>query len=91
MQIYEFDTIIIRYIDENKIMKYDDIENIIQSIRTNIFTFQLTTENNAEIEFLNVNGNNKISLINDTKVFRQMSKPVRPYYQILNQSNVFFC
>jgi hypothetical protein len=56
IQIYECDTIIIRYIDENKIMKYDDIENIVRFARTNVFTYQLTAENYAEVEFINADG-----------------------------------
>ncbi|CAF3089011.1 unnamed protein product [Rotaria sp. Silwood2] len=55
IQIYECDTVSICFIDEHKIMKYDDIENIIQSVRKNIFTFQLVNEYCAEVEFINAN------------------------------------
>ena len=45
-----------RYIDEKKIMKYDDVEYILRSIRKNIFTFQFTDENYVEVEFINTDG-----------------------------------
>ena len=54
MQIYECDTVNIRYVDENKMMNYDDIENIVRSVRKNVFTFQLTDDNCVEVEFINV-------------------------------------
>jgi hypothetical protein len=60
IQIYECDTVNIRYINENKSMKYDDIENIIPSARKNVFTFELTDQNCVEVEFINVQGKNKI-------------------------------
>ncbi|CAF4955608.1 unnamed protein product [Rotaria sp. Silwood1] len=53
IQIYECDTISISYIDEYKIMKYDDIHNIIQCIKKNVFTFQLVNDYCVEIEFIN--------------------------------------
>ena len=45
-----------RYIDEKKIMKYDDVEYILRFVRKNIFTFQLTDDNYVEVEFLNTDG-----------------------------------
>ncbi|CAF3645504.1 unnamed protein product [Rotaria sordida] len=54
IQIYECDTVSICYIDEHKIMKYDDIRNIIQSVRKNVFTFQLVNQYYVEVEFINV-------------------------------------
>ncbi|CAF1511634.1 unnamed protein product [Adineta steineri] len=56
IQIYECDTIMMRYSDDKKIMKYDDIENIIQSARMNVFTYQLTDDNCVEIEFISADG-----------------------------------
>ncbi|UJR31949.1 hypothetical protein I4U23_019422 [Adineta vaga] len=53
VQVYEFDTIIIRFPDE-KIMSYDDVENIIRSARIDVFTYQLTEDNCVEVEFINV-------------------------------------
>lgn len=41
------------YIDENKIMNFDDLETILQSFREIIFTFQLISEHSVEIEFIN--------------------------------------
>jgi hypothetical protein len=37
-------------------MKYDDIEKIVRYARTNVFTYQLTAENCAEVEFINADG-----------------------------------
>lgn len=37
-------------------MKYDDIENIVRSTRKDVFTYQLTAENCAEVEFINTDG-----------------------------------
>ncbi|CAF1451106.1 unnamed protein product [Rotaria magnacalcarata] len=53
MQIHEYDTASIYYIDEHKTMKYDDLENILQSVRKYVFTFQLVNEYCAEVEFIN--------------------------------------
>lgn len=56
IQIYECDAVAIHYIDENKSIKYDDIENFVPYARENVFTFEITNRNCVEIEFINVNG-----------------------------------
>lgn len=53
VQIYECDNVTMSYIDENKIMNFDDLETILQSFREIIFTFQLISEHSVEIEFIN--------------------------------------
>jgi hypothetical protein len=63
-QIYECETVTIRYTDENRIMKYEDIETIIRFVRKNVFTFQLIDNNSGEVEFINTDG--KIQPIQQT-------------------------
>ncbi|CAM4964904.1 unnamed protein product [Rotaria socialis] len=53
MQIHEYDTASVYYIDEHKTMKYDDLEKILQSVRKYVFTFQLVNEYCAKVEFIN--------------------------------------
>lgn len=55
-QIYECDTVMIKYNDENKNMRYDDIERLIPSAQQSIFTFEFTTSSSVEIEFISVQG-----------------------------------
>ncbi len=58
IQIYECDTVVIRFIDEHKTMKYDDLENIIPSFRESVFTFELIDQHSVEVEFINADGKN---------------------------------
>ena len=46
----------IKYNDENKAIRYDDIRRIIPSAEQNIFTFEFTTSSSVEIEFISVQG-----------------------------------
>lgn len=56
IQIYECDAISIQYIDENKSMISNDIENFISSGKKNVFTYEITNTNSVEIEFINTQG-----------------------------------
>ena len=56
IQIYECDTVAIRYIDQNKFIKYEDVLRILQPVRQHVFTFQITSQNGAEVEFIDTNG-----------------------------------
>ncbi|CAF0928899.1 unnamed protein product [Adineta ricciae] len=52
VQIYECDTVSMRFLDK-KPMSYNDIENIVRPVRIDVFTYQLTDDNSAEVEFTN--------------------------------------
>jgi hypothetical protein len=56
LQIFECDTITIRHNEAEKMMTYDDIENILRPSRFDVFTYQLTEDNCVEVEFVDANG-----------------------------------
>lgn len=56
IQIYECDTAMIRFNDDQKMMTYEDVESIMQSVRMDIFTYQLTDNHCVEVEFINTDG-----------------------------------
>jgi hypothetical protein len=56
IQRYQSDAVVICYIDQNKLMKYEDLQIILQSVWKDIFTFHFPSENQAEVEFIHVNG-----------------------------------
>jgi len=78
IQIYECDAVTICYIDENKSMKLDDIENIIPSIRENVFTFEIIDINSVEVEFINVSAY-KQWMLNVDKIKRKFNVSVTPF------------
>ena len=59
IEVYECDTVVIQYIDQNRSMALEDIQRFVPLMKDHVFTFDITAHNCVEIEFLNVRGKNE--------------------------------
>ena len=56
IQIHEPEALEIRYNDENKPIKMDDLQTIFRPVWTDIFAYNFPSYDCAEVEFINTNG-----------------------------------